>query len=217
MKKLVIFYFDGTLIDTLEDLKNAVNHALIAQNLPKKSKEHIRISIGNGVNKLVARCLENGEENPIYLTVLNDFRKYYSEHSLDNTFPYPGIDKVLKDLKENNYLLAVCTNKVDSIAKDIMNKYFPNIFDYIQGDVDFLKKKPAKDMVEHILNKLNITKEECVYVGDTNVDEETALNSGVDYIIVNYGYRTIEELKRQCPTARISSMSDLVNNIKRLG
>ena len=217
MKKLVIFDLDGTLIDTLEDLKNAVNHALIQQNLPKKSKEHVRISIGNGVNKLVARCMENGEDNPLYLTVLNDFRKYYSEHSLDNTFPYPGIDKVLKELKSNNYLLAVCTNKVDSIAKDIINGFFPRMFDYIQGDVDYLKKKPAKDMVEHILHQLNINKDECVYIGDTNVDEETALNSDIDYIIVDYGYRTTEELKKQCPTANISSMSNLVDNIKRLG
>lgn len=213
MKKLIIFDLDGTLLDTLVDLKNAVNAALLHYNFPQKDIEHIRKSIGNGVNKLVARCLPDNEDNPLYIEVLEYFKKEYAKHALDNTKPYEGIKDVLINLHKQGYKLAVCTNKVDEIAKYIVNKYFPNIFDYVQGDVPFLKKKPNKEMIYHIIDYFQLNKENVLYIGDTNVDEETALNADIDYILVNYGYRTVEELKEQCPNACVSTMQDLVNKI----
>ena len=213
MKKLIIFDLDGTLLDTLVDLKNAVNVALLHYNFPQKDIEHVRKSIGNGVNKLIARCLPDAEDNPLYLDVLNYFKTEYSKHSLDNTKPYDGIKEILINLHKQGYKLAVCTNKVDEIAKTIIDRFFPNIFDYVQGDVPFLKKKPNKEMIEYVLKHFNFSKKDALYIGDTNVDEETAKNADVDYILVDYGYRTIDELKEQCPKACVCDMQHLVIKI----
>ena len=198
MKKLLIFDLDGTLLDTLDDLKNAVNFALNLRNYPLRTREDIRKAIGNGVAKLVARSIPQGEDNPDYLDTLSDFRKYYSQHSEDNTLPYPDVLDSLINLKQEGYLLAVATNKLTEIARHLMDKFFPNVFDYVQGDEPGMDRKPAPMMVETICRKLNIEKRDAFYTGDTNVDMETGINSGVDFVLVTYGFRTKDELDVQC-------------------
>ncbi len=215
MKKLIIFDLDGTLIDTLDDLKNAVNYALINHGFPVVSKEHTRISIGNGVQKLIARCISQGESNPLYKDTLNTFIEYYSKHSEDLTKPYIGIKDVCLKLKKDGYKLAVCTNKVNDIANKMIRKMFDNIFDIIQGDQPPLRKKPYPDMIDKIISTLGYSKEETIYVGDTNVDEETAISSNLDYILVSYGYRTKDELLSMTKSRVIvDTMDELYNELK---
>ena len=195
MKKLLIFDLDGTLLNTLTDLTNAVNFALDKYHYESKSEEYVRKAIGNGVAILISRCLENGMDNPFYTDCLNTFREYYRKHYLDNTKPYENMRKALMDLKKYGYKLAVVTNKIDSIAKELINHYFKGLFEMIQGDTKTLEKKPSPDMVNHVLEKLSINREDACYIGDTNIDYDTAYNSKMDVLLVTYGYRTREELK----------------------
>lgn len=215
MKKLLIFDLDGTLVNTLVDLKNAVNVALLAKNYPERSLEQIRKAIGNGVAKLVARSIPNGTDNPDYESTLADFRKYYSKHSLDYTKPYPGVYEALINLKKQGYIIAVATNKLTDIARPLLNDFFPDIFDYIQGDEPGMDRKPTPMMIETLCQKFNVDKSEAFYIGDTNVDMETAENSKVDYVLVTYGFRTKEELKEQCPNRdTIDSIDELEKYLK---
>ena len=208
MKKLIIFDLDGTLLDTLDDLKDAVNFTLEKYNYPTKSREHIRRSIGNGVAKLVARCIPDGENNPDYSDCLREFKKYYSEHYSDNTYPYKGIAKVVKQLRSEGFLLAVATNKIDALAHELIDKYFPNLFHFVLGDIDGVPKKPNPQMIENILAHFSLEKKDAMYIGDTNVDEQTAVNSGLDYFLLTYGYRTEEEIKETCKCKKLVSTTE---------
>ena len=198
MKKLLIFDLDGTLIDTLDDLKNSVNYALSLRNFPLKSREDIRKAIGNGVANLVARSIPDKEQNPEYLDTLKDFRMHYSKNSCVFTKPYDGVKEVLINLKLKGFILAVATNKLTDIARPMIEGFYPKLFDFIQGDEPGMDRKPAPMMVESLCQKLNVNKKDAFYIGDTNVDMQTAVNSSVDYVLVTYGYRTKDELAIQC-------------------
>lgn len=217
MKKLIIFDLDGTLIDTLDDLKNSVNYALEKYGYPLRTKEDIRKAIGNGVAVLVARSLEGGDSNPDYPEILRIFKDHYLVHSRDLTGPYPGIKNMLKEVRSAGFLTAVATNKVHEIAVELINDEFPNSFNYILGDVKGRPNKPAPDMIEKILADLGVSKEDSIYVGDTNVDEQTALNSKLDYVLVSYGFRTREEILNTCVGKTIvDSVEELQNYLKTL-
>ena len=198
MKKLIIFDLDGTLLDTLTDLQNSVNFALSQYGFPLKSREDVRKAIGNGVAKLMERCTPKGTANPHYFDCFERCKKHYSEHYSDATFPYEDMPFVVNELKKLGYKTAVATNKIDKLAKELIEYHYPNAFDYVLGDIDGVPKKPNPDMINNIISHFNIDKSEVIYIGDTNVDEETALNSGLDYVLVSYGYRTLEEIKKTC-------------------
>ena len=198
MKKLIIFDLDGTLLDTLEDLKESVNFALSSFSFPLRNKEQVRKDIGNGVAKLIERSIPNNTANPHYLDCLATFRKHYGEHYFEHTFPYEGMVEVVHKLKEKGYKLAVATNKIDLLAKKLIDMHYPNCFDFVHGDIEGIKKKPNPDMIYNILNHFGFVKEDAIYIGDTNVDEETAIYSGLDYYLLTYGYRTKEEIKKTC-------------------
>ena len=198
MKKLLIFDLDGTLIDTLEDLKDAVNYALSLRGYPLRSLEQIRLAIGKGVANLVARSIPNHEDNPEWQNTLADFRKYYSLHSSDKTKPYPGVLEVLKELKKQGYILAVATNKLTEISRGLIEGFYPKIFDFVQGDQPGMDRKPAPMMVTSLCERFNVKKKDAFYIGDTDIDMMTAENSEVDYVLVTYGYRTKEELSIMC-------------------
>lgn len=214
MKKLLIFDLDGTLIDTLIDLKNAVNYALNLKNYPKRTSEQIRLALGHGVSNLVAKSIPNGLDNPDYDFTLLEFRKYYGVHHSDNTKPYEGIIDVLKTLKEKGYILAVATNKITTVARPLIEEMYPGIFDYIQGDEPGMNKKPDSMMIDTLCERFNVTHDEAFYIGDTEVDMQTAINSHVDYVLVTYGYRTRSELNELCKNKpMINTMGELLNRL----
>ncbi len=217
MKKLIIFDLDGTLIDTLEDLKNSVNYALNLRSFPLKSREDVRKAIGNGVAKLVARSIPDNENNPEYLKTLADFRKHYSKNSCVDTIPYAGVMEVLINLKSQGYILAVATNKLTDVARPLVEGFYPKLFDFIQGDEPGMDRKPGPMMIETLCQCFKVKKEEAFYIGDTNVDMQTAVNSGVDYVLVTYGYRTKEELLEQCKESpMIESIRELPAYLKKI-
>lgn len=195
MKKLAIFDLDGTLIDSIQDLHNSVNYSLNKNGYPLQSLDHTRKSIGNGVAMLMKRSLPSDISSTEYKKALNDFEKDYKIHSQDNTKPFVGMKEVLISLKEKGFLLAVSTNKLESVAKIIIDNFFPNIFSTVCGDNGIRNKKPSPDSIYEIEKRLNISNSDLIYyIGDSEVDYQTAKNASVNPIIVSYGYRTKDEL-----------------------
>ena len=184
----VIFDLDGTLLDTLEDLKNATNYALNVCGMPERTLGEIRQFVGNGVRKLMIRAVPQGEENPAFEHAFAVFKEYYGEHCNDATKAYDGIPELLRELKNTGYAMAIVSNKIDSAVQDLNNRYFPQV-DVAIGDRENLKRKPDPDSVFLALKELGRTREEAVYVGDSDVDLATAQNAGLPCISVLWGFR----------------------------
>lgn len=216
-KKLLFFDLDGTLINTLEDLNRATNVGLEKYGYPLRSLEETRNDIGNGVKKLIERSIPGGKDNPDYLGVFNEFRSYYITHYFEYSKPYKNTQETLSFLKNKGYKLAIVSNKFDEGAKKLVTTFFPNIFDAIQGSIDTLNYKPYPDLVNKVLNKLNIDNKDALYIGDTEVDYETAINSNLDIILVTYGYRKKEQLleKIKNPPLLINDISELINYLSK--
>jgi len=211
--KTVIFDLDGTILDTLQDLKNAVNHGLNFYNLPEKDLEFVRKAIGNGTTVLIQRCTPSSISESERNAVFNEFKSYYLAHYADYTKPYPGIKEMLERLY-GQVRLAVVSNKDNDLTSKIIRKEFGNLFDIVQGSYLNHPKKPDPYLINKIIKENNINKEDCLYVGDTNVDKESATNVGLPYLLVNYGYRTKEELEKTCPEdTTISTVNELYNEI----
>ena len=211
--KTVIFDLDGTILDTLQDLKNAVNHGLNCFNLPEKDLEFVRKAIGNGTTILIKRCTPSSLSDDERLKVFNEFKSYYLEHYADYTKPYPGIKELLEKL-HGQVRLAVVSNKDNDLTNKIIRKEFGSLFDIVQGSYLDHPKKPDPYLINKIIKENNINRDECLYVGDTNVDKESATNVNLPYLLVNYGYRTKEELEKMCPEdTTISSVNELYNDI----
>lgn len=209
--KTVIFDLDGTILDTLVDLKNAVNHALNFYNYPEKDLEYVRKAIGNGTQVLIKRCTPCTIKEEEYKAVLKLFKEYYLSHYADYTRPYVGIKDLLESLKGKCHI-AVVSNKDNDLTQNLINKEFPGLFDIIQGSYLDRPKKPDPYLIDKILDENDINKDECLYIGDTNIDKESALNAGLEYKLVSYGYRTKEELEKMCPSdTPFSSVKELTD------
>ena len=211
--KTVIFDLDGTVLNTLVDLKNAVNHGLKTRNLPEKDLEFIRKAIGNGTQVLIKRCTPENITEEERSLVFNAFKNYYLEHYADNTKPFDGILEMLKSLK-GKVNLALVSNKDDDLTRKLINKEFPDIFDIVQGSYFDQPKKPNPYLINKIIQENNLNKKDCLYIGDTNIDKESANNAGLEYRLVNYGFRTKEELQKMCPNdTSLSSVDELLHSI----
>lgn len=192
----VIFDLDGTLLDTLEDLKAAVNYALHFCGMPERTLGEVKQFVGNGVKKLMIRAVPDGESNPDFDKAFEAFKQYYGEHCNDKTKAYDHIPELLERLKDRGYTIAIVSNKIDSAVQDLNNRYFPQV-DIAIGDRENLRRKPYPDSVNLALKELGKTKEESVYVGDSEVDLETAKNAGLPIISVLWGFRDREFLAEQ--------------------
>lgn len=210
MNKLLIFDLDGTLIDTLDDLKNAVNFALEKFSFPLRTREEIRKAIGNGTIKLIERSAPQGTNEKTLAELHKVFKAFYLENLSQNTKPYPGITSLLFSLKTKGYKLAVVSNKDHDATVKLITTMLPMLFDYIQGSYFEHPKKPHPYLINKVINEMNFSKDKITYIGDTNVDEESAINAGISYILVSYGYRTKTELLSQVKTRNIvDSIKDL--------
>ncbi|MBP3821485.1 HAD-IA family hydrolase [bacterium] len=192
-KKVIIFDLDGTLLNTLEDLTDSTNFALKSFNFPEKNINQIRSYVGNGVSKLIERAIPNGLSNPDFEECLSLFKKHYAENMYNKTKPYNGIIKLLKDLKIKGYKTAVISNKFDSAVKKLCEKYFKNLIDLAVGEneTEGLKKKPSPDMVVKVIEIFNLP---ALFVGDSEVDIQTAINAKIPCISVSWGFKDNEFL-----------------------
>lgn len=187
--KAVIFDMDGTILDTLEDMKICLNYALKMNSFPERSKPEVRSFVGNGIRRLIELAVpENTEEN-IVDKVYNDFFTYYGEHCNDTTKPYDGIVELIITLRKNGYKTAVVSNKADIAVQKLCEIFFQGLFDSQLGEQEGIRKKPAADSVNKTLSVLGVSRDEAVYVGDSEVDIATAKNAVMDCICVEWGFR----------------------------
>lgn len=189
----VIFDLDGTLLDTLEDLTDAVNCALSTFQMPKRDISEIRRFVGNGIRNLMLRAVPNGEDNPDFEAVFAAFRGYYDIHCNDKTKPYEGIMELLDALEKKNIQTAIVSNKVDSAVQTLRKRYFPQIAVAV-GDREGLQRKPAPDSVFLAMEAYHAKPAETLYVGDSEVDIETAKNAGIKCASVLWGFRDKAQL-----------------------
>ncbi len=192
---MLIFDLDGTLLDTAKDLEIALNYALKAHNYPQKSTAETLKLLGNGIDMLVAGALPSGKSNPEFSQIFATFKTYYSAHLNDYTAPYPGIIPLLKELKARNIKMGIVSNKFDEGVKALAAKFFSNLIGQAQGVSETVKKKPAPDAVFALISQLNAQNETNIYIGDSEVDIETAKNAGVPCISVSWGFRSKEFLQ----------------------
>lgn len=197
MKKhtTVLFDFDGTLLYTVKDLANAVNYGLERFGYPTHSVDTIQSFVGNGVAVLMARAIPGGFDDPNYAGALASFKEFYAAHSMDNTAPYEGIQEMLRELKAQGRKMAIVTNKYQAAAEALRKRFFDGTVPLIVGDLEGRERKPAPDAVYAAMAGLGAEKEDCVYVGDTEVDMQTAQNAGIDFAACAWGYRTREQLE----------------------
>lgn len=193
----VIFDLDGTLLDTLEDLTDAVNVALKAYNMPLRTIEEIRAFVGNGVRNLMTKAVPEGEANPRFEEAFSLFSEYYEEHCNDKTGPYEGVLELMTELKKQGYVMGIVSNKIDSAVKELNSKYFAEYVKVAIGESEGVQRKPAPDTVYAALQELGKTKETAVYIGDSEVDLATARNVGIPCISVLWGFRDREVLEAQ--------------------
>lgn len=191
MYETVIFDLDGTLLDTLDDLHGAVNAALVAYDLPPRSKEEVRSFVGNGIAKLMERAIGCQGRRADFDGILTAFKEYYKEHCKDKTAPYAGIMPLLLALKERGIKAAVVSNKADFAVKLLADEYFDGLLQAAVGENESagIRKKPAPDSLLTVMEKLNADKKTTVYVGDSEVDILTAKNAGVDCLSVTWGFK----------------------------
>lgn len=187
--KLLIFDLDGTILNTLEDLTDSTNYALWKNSYPKRTMEEVRRFVGNGIGKLIERAVPEGTSEEMEARVLKDFSADYAIHCADKTRAYDGIKELITDLRKAGCLTAVVSNKADFAVQDLCEQYFPDMFDFVVGERENIRRKPAPDTVFEVLNTLHIDKEEAVYIGDSEVDIKTAQNAGLDIISVAWGFR----------------------------
>lgn len=188
--KAIIFDLDGTLLDTLEDLAAALNFALSEHGFPVRTLDEVRTFVGNGMKKLIERGCPSGTPNDVQKEILATFKNFYAVHSSDKTKPYDNILPMLDELKKSGIKLAVVSNKDDGATKVLCKNYFPGIFDEVIGVREGLAKKPAPDSVFEVLEKFNCDKSSSIYIGDSEVDIETAKNACVPCISVTWGFRS---------------------------
>lgn len=202
MKKYetVIFDMDGTLLNTLEDLADAVNYALREMQMPERTIDEVRNFVGNGVRRLMELSVPDGFLNPAFEETFAKFREYYGVHCNDKTKAYDGVLPLLRELKAEGYALAIVSNKLDSAVKELAEIYFEGIVPVSIGERAGVLKKPAPDTVYKALEELHMPAETAVYVGDSEVDVMTAKNAGLPCISVLWGFRGEEFLREHGAT-----------------
>lgn len=189
MIKAVIFDMDGTVLNTIDDITIAVNHALLLKGLKEKTVDEVKKAVGNGAFKLIERIVPKAYTLEETRELFHLYQHYYDEHSQVYTKPYQGIIELLKELKEKEIKLAVVSNKFEHLVQGLNHDVFFDLFDVAVGEVKGIPIKPAPDMVFKVLDLLGITKEETLFVGDSEVDIDTAANAYVKSVGVTWGFR----------------------------
>lgn len=212
----VIFDLDGTLLNTLDDLAASTNRALAHFGLPQRSLEEVRQFVGNGVEKLIRRAVPAGTDETVISRCLDWFKKDYMMHMQDQTGPYPGVLDLLRQLREENSCkAAVVSNKFDGAVKELCQKHFDDLLSAAIGERPGVQKKPARDLIDLCIAELGVSAEHCVYVGDSDVDIQTAGNAGIPCLSVSWGFRSREFLSEHGASVIVDTPEELFRLLQR--
>jgi phosphoglycolate phosphatase len=204
----IIFDLDGTLLNTIEDLTDGVNHVMEMYGYNTYSISQIKSFVGNGIMKLMETAVPNGKENEKFDEMYNEFKSYYTNHCRIKTRPYDDILNLLGLLKEQDYGLAIVSNKNDGAVKELAEYFFDDYINIAIGQSETTRKKPAPDTVYEAMKEL--PKGACLYVGDSEVDKMTADNAGTDCVLVSWGFRDKAMLESLKPLSVIDSPKELI-------
>ena len=216
MKRLVIFDLDGTLLNTIADLAQSTNHALQALGYPTHQTEKYNLMVGNGINKLLERALPQEEQNEENIQRMRSyFIPHYDAHNADLSAPYPGVVKLLETLQEQGLQLAVASNKYQAATEKLVKHYFPQInFVAVLGQREGVEVKPSPVIVEDILSQSSADKKDVLYVGDSGVDMQTAINAQVEACGVTWGFRSRKELASFSPAHIVDKAEEILTLIR---
>ena len=211
----IIFDLDGTLLNTLEDLHACFNKAIKQYGYPERSIEEIKSFVGNGIKKAIERALPFKVDDKELDDIVNYFREYYKEHMFELTKPYDGIIELLDSLKQKGYKLAVVSNKHDTAVKSLVKHYFGEYINISIGEGIDVNKKPSTDGVFKAIKELNSKKENCIYIGDSDVDIETAKNADIPCISVLWGFRDEAFLRERGGSIFVKEPKDIIKIIEK--
>ncbi len=207
--QLAVFDLDGTILNTLDDLADSLNAALAAAGYPLRTRDEVRCFVGNGIRKLMERGVPEGTPTEEIDRVHRLFTAHYNAHCADKTGPYAGIPALLVALRAAGMRTAVLSNKADEAVQKLCARYFPGMFDAVQGERAPFPRKPEPDALYAMLGELGIAREETVYIGDSEVDIATARNAGLAAILVDWGFRDRETLLAAGAESIVSAPEDL--------
>ncbi|MBQ6648527.1 MAG: HAD family hydrolase [Muribaculaceae bacterium] len=213
MKQLAIFDLDGTLLNTIKDLGEAVNFALDKNGFHTHSIASYPFFVGNGVRRLIERSLPEDarKQSTVVETMLRDFKQYYNEHNTDRTQPYDGMPELLHQLQEQGVKLAVASNKYQQATEKIIGHFFADI-DWVAvvGQQEGVPVKPDPSIIFMILSQAKVAKQDTLYVGDSGIDMEAARRACVDSVGVTWGFRPVKELKENHANVIINKPIDIL-------
>ena len=211
LRKAVIFDLDGTLLDTLDDLAATVNYVLGKYGYALRTKKQVRSALGNGLERLLRLSLPATIEETLFQKMLAEFKPYYFAHCNEKTGAFTGIPQLLDSLKQRGILMAIVSNKAQPAVTELCRQYFGAYMETAIGESAEVKRKPAPDTVLKALELLGISREEAVYVGDSEVDKATADNTGMDCILVSWGFRDRPQLEALKPWKLVDSPEEILN------
>ena len=208
-----IFDLDGTLLNTLGDLAASTNYALRRHGMPEHTVDEVRRFVGNGVRMLMRRAIPDGEANPLFEDTFATFREHYLVHSLDTTRPYDGIEALLRELQRRGCRLAVVSNKFHAATEELCHHFFADLIEVAIGENEAagIRKKPAPDTVFEALRRLGVGPEGAVYVGDSEVDLQTARAAGLPCISVLWGFRDRDFLTANGANTFVTAPHEIVS------
>ena len=213
MYKHVIFDLDGTLLNTIDDLADAGNHVCALHGWPTHTVAEFKYMVGNGMVKLVERFVPQGTDRETWELAYREFMDWYAVHKEDKTAPYAGMPEVAKALREAGVSIAVLSNKTDQMAGPVVEHYYPGVFPVIQGALPGLPTKPDPTLLHKLMERLGATPADTLFVGDSNVDIQTAKNGGLTGCGVLWGFRDRAELEAAGADVIVSTPQELLELI----
>ena len=210
----IIFDLDGTLLDTLDDLADSVNHTMEVFGWPLRTREEVRAFVGNGLRRLMQLSVPDGENNPRFEEAVREQGRFYHLNCNNRTSPYPGIMELLAKLRNVGYKLAIVSNKANGAVQELSRIYFRDLIDTSVGESAGVRRKPYPDTVLKVMENLEVSKDECLYVGDSEVDIRTARNAYIDCASVLWGFRSRKQLEECKAEVFCSNTEELYEYIK---
>lgn len=207
MYKLLVFDLDGTLLDSLDDITDSVNFALAQFSLPPRTREEVRSFVGNGVVNLIKRASDKEDVKDIVAV----FKTHYAAHCADKTKPFAGMMEALQTFRSRGFKLAVLSNKPDKTTQVLVKELFPDVFDEAMGENEAIgiKRKPDPSALLALMQKFGVSGQETAYVGDSEVDIQTAKNAGTDCISMTWGFRDEADLRKAGATMLAHNATEL--------